>query len=210
MIRVRQGRKPQDFEQRVGKPGRAWLLANPPIPGQELPPYWRRCSSELRAAYRGVCAYYGCHVAEVTGAGTTDHFVAKSGARSRAYSWGNYRFACSRMNVRKADASDVLDPFKLTDGWFVLDFVLMTVHPAPTLTAPQRRKVMETRDRLELNEGACCRERRQIWLRYQRGGAAQDLWEGSPFIALEAVRQGLLRPTDAHVNAAMIRAWLDA
>lgn len=203
---------PPTFTAAVTGPGATWLAANPTkAPKEKLPAYWRAGSADLRAAYKGICAYFCCYVRPVTGTGSADHFVAKSSDRARAYDWSNYRFACTRMNSRKRDASDVLDPFTLADGWFELYFPTMRVRPSATLTKAQAKEVRATIKRLKLNSHECVSERGDYWDDYQSHGlSATRLYQYAPLIALEAVRQGLLKPADHGLTAAHIRTWLDS
>lgn len=215
MIRVRPRPEPTppalDFDARVRIPGRAWLAAHPSGTASELPPLWREAIPALRSAYKGICAYFCCYVMPATGGSSADHAVPKSGARHLAYEWDNYRFACARMNSRKRDASDVLDPFHLPDGQFALSFTTLRVVPAPGLPAATLRGVRATIARLSLNSEECCRERQEHWDNYLvHGLSAARLIEFAPFIAMEAARQGMLRPTDHAVTVASVRAWLDA
>lgn len=214
MIRVKQRPEPRapgfDFHARVRVPGEAWLKANPSA-AVDLPPLWREAMPSLRAAYKGLCAYFCVYVHPVTGGGSTDHFVPKSQDRSVAYEWDNYRFACARMNSRKHDAGDVLDPFDLTDGCFVLVFTTMQVKAAPGLAPEVLRRVKATIQRLNLNSPECMEERQGHWDNYDKHGLSADrLMEFAPFIVMEAARQGLLRPTDGAVTVEKVRAWLDS
>ncbi|MCK6536701.1 MAG: hypothetical protein L6Q84_27345 [Polyangiaceae bacterium] len=202
-----------DFDTRVRVPGNAWLAANPKAPTKDWPPLWRHAMPSLRTAYKGVCAYFCCYVAEATGGGSADHFVPKSDPRNRkdTYEWDNYRFACTRMNSRKRDASDVIDPIGLADGLFVLVFSTMRVKPAAGLPAPVLKDVKGTIKRLKLNSQECVAERQGHWDNYDRHGlSAARFIEFAPFIAMEAARQGLLKPADHGVTVASIRTWLDS
>lgn len=211
MIHVRQRPEPTDFDARVRVPGQQWLSAHPRAPAREMPPLWRDAMPSLRAAHKDVCAYFCCFVMPATGGGSTDHFVPKSKDRCVAYEWDNYRFACARMNARKRDASDVIDPFGLVDGWFVLAFTTMRVKPAPSLAPGDRARVKATIRRLGLNSQECTAERQQHWDNYdQHGLSAARFIEHAPFVAMEAARQGLLKPADHAVTVVSIRAWLDA
>lgn len=200
-----------DFDTHVRAPGNAWLAANPKAPATKIPTLWRDAMPSLRAAYKGVCAYFCCYVMPATGGGSTDHFVPKSKARSVIYEWNNYRFACTRMNARKRDARDVMDPIGLADGLFVLAFNTMRVKPAAGLTAPVLKNVKETIKRLKLNSHECTSERQGHWDNYDKHGlSAARFIEFAPFIAMEAARQGRLKPADHAVTVASIRSWLDS
>lgn len=200
---------PPSFTSAVTTPGTGWLAANPTT--KKLPSYWRAGMPELRAAYKGICAYFCCYVYPTTGGGSTDHFVPKSKDRALAYTWSNYRFACTRMNSRKRDASDVLDPFTVPDGWFELYFPTMRVRPGKGLAGGDLKAVRASIRRLKLNSEECRRERAEYWDDYNAGQiTGNQLVRRAPMIALEAVRQGVLLPADVGITAAIIRAHLDS
>jgi len=200
-----------DFDDRVRTPGNNWLALHPPAHKKKLPDYWRRGAPALRDSYKGICAYFCCFVMPATGGGSADHFVPKSKARNVAYEWDNYRFACTRMNSRKRDASDVLDPIGLADGLFVLAFTTMRVKLAAGLSTATLTNVKATIRRLRLNSQECISERREHWDNYDQHGLHADRFMAhAPFIAMEAARQGLLKPADSAVTVATIRAWLDS
>ncbi len=211
MIAVKPRPEPASFNAQVRVPGNAWLVRHPPSHKKKLPDYWRRCLPDLRTSYKGICAYFCCYVRPATGGGSADHFVPKSKARNVAYDWDNYRFACTRMNSRKRDASDVLDPFFLMDGWFTIYFPTMRVKPSGGLSATDLQKVKATIKRLKLNSRECIEERAEYWDDYRTNNiSAFQLQKHAPFIAMEAARQGLLKPADAAITVASIRAWLDS
>lgn len=215
MIRVKPRPEPAapifDFDQEVRRPGDAWLAANPGSAASAFPPHWRKALPQLRRAYKGICAYFCCYVRPATGGGSADHFVAKSSAPHLAYAWDNYRFACARMNSRKQDASDVLDPFTLADGQFALSFTTMRVTPASGLSGQPLQEVRDTIARLDLNSEECRKEREEHWDNYNVYHLDVSRFVAfAPFIAMEAARQGLLKPADHAVTVASIRAWLDA
>lgn len=210
MIHVRLQPEPGDFDSRVRIPGTQWRQANPGAAPATFPPFWRDAMPALRQSYKGICAYYCCFVMPATGGASTDHFAPKSKEPADTYEWSNYRFACTRMNSRKSNASDVLDPFTLADGCFALVFHTMRVVPAAGVTGSILGKVNKTVNRLNLNSTECIDERTRYWNQYQRGLHVEDFYQAAPFIALEAVRQGMLLPAHSHITVAEIRAWLDA
>ena len=145
--------------------------------------------------YHQICAYSCFRIHEVTGAVSVDHFAPKSRAWDRVYEWNNYRLACSRLNARKRDFSDILDPFEVEDGWFQLELVGFQIIPNPDLNRALRQRVQQTIDRLGLND-----------FRNRRTADAEDYWNRdvslrilrreSPFVAKELERQGRLNAED--------------
>lgn len=83
--------------------------------------YWRKALADLRQSYGGICAYSAMEVARVTGSPTVEHFLPKSHHPALAYDWTNYRLVCQRLNGRKGDHQDVLDPFSLPADVFDLN-----------------------------------------------------------------------------------------
>lgn len=164
--------------------------------------YWTRALEALHTAYRGICAY-SCFRLEPLGGSTVDHFVAITRSNlADAYEWDNYRLACSLMNSCKHAFSDVLDPFTVEDGWFVLDIDTLAVQPDPGLTADLRDQVTRTITRLKLNSRECTLYRRRYFDLYWSPSDPTKpvpLWfleEQAPFLAREMRRHGRVRPED--------------
>lgn len=191
MIHVAPADEPPDFDEKVRKPGHRALAEG----ADPLPPYWREASDDLMAAYRELCAYSCFRIHPVTGARSVDHFAAKSLDRARAYEWSNYRLCSARLNSRKRDFSDVLDPFEIGDDWFHLELVGFQVLPNFELPPERQAQVQASIQRLGLND-----------FRRERERNAQDYWNkdcslkvlrrDSPFVANELKRQGRLNPGD--------------
>jgi len=153
----------------------------------------------LHEAYRGICAYSCFYIEPVTGP-TVDHFVAITKADLRqAYEWDNYRLASSLMNTGKLDFPDVLDPFEVQDGWFVLDLNNLHVKPNDALEPAQRTRVEDSIARLKLNGRDCVYSRKRYFDMYWAPpDPAQPLplWfleTQAPFLAREMRRQGRVR-----------------
>lgn len=199
MIPVVAQPEPANFDQRVRQPGLARLqkdgiALDQALPANtNIPPYWRECSDDLHQAYGGICAYLCVFVERVTGGSGVDHFIPKSRSPGLAYEWGNYRLACSRMNSRKRDFTDVLDPFFLTQNLFRLQLSIGHIYPNPELTPQERVIVAQTIARLGLDD-TLCRNIRAVWFDdYVREEIdANYLRRRSPFVWQEAQRQGLL------------------
>jgi uncharacterized protein (TIGR02646 family) len=217
VIPVKPAPKPKTFDEQVRKPGlRAIdeMLGKAPryprtkgrpfkpcakraadIPAAQLPTYWTRAIDDLMRAYHSVCAYSCFHIHAVTGAASVDHFAAKSRAPSKVYEWSNYRLCCSKMNARKRDFSDVIDPFKVEPNSFQLELAFFQVIPNRTLSAAKQKEIQDTIDRLGLDR---FREARQADAeKYWNGDVSLKLLrEESPFVAYELYRQGRLKAGD--------------
>lgn len=215
MIRVKPAPEPSSFDSRVRIPGhraisemvgeRSDRKTKPrfkkikdkreDLPSDSFPPYWTEALEDLMQAYDQVCAYSCFRIHPVTGGRSVDHFAAKSRKWDKVYEWDNYRLACSRLNSRKNDFGDVLDPFKIVDGWFQLELVGFQVRPDPTLKTSIRDRVQRTIDRLKLDEFRHSRERDAEY--YWAGEVSlRVLTEESPFVAKELRRQGRLNAGD--------------
>jgi hypothetical protein len=190
LIHVEPQPEPPDFDAKVRQPGRADLSS----PEGELRPHWRHCASQLWEAYRGICAYSCLYIPRGTGARSVDHFLPKSRRRELAYEWSNYRLACGRMNARKNDLEDVLDPFEVQDGWFALELSTLQVIPGEGLSEELRARVQGTIDRLDLNGGEFTQQREEYFTLLQEGSVdLRFIVRHCPFLAKELLRQGVVQ-----------------
>ena len=191
--------EPADFDMKVRQPGAAFLhtTPNPNASAWGSHDYWRKAIGELLVAYHNICAYSGSWTkGNVSGMSTlqdssVDHFRPKSSAPSQAYEWANFRLSRARLNNRKGNHNDVLDPFTLPDRWFTLNFTSFLVFPNSALSGSKRKRVQETIDRLELNaDNDYVQERVNVVREYCLGKWApatlDDFW---PFIAREMKAQ---------------------
>ena len=199
MLYVSPQEEPAGFDRDVRQKGLKYLrdkkidLTKPLPSNSNLNPYWRAFLPEMHSLYGGVCAYLAIHFERVTGAGSVDHFVAKSIRADLAYEWTNYRLACSVMNSRKKDYEDVLDPFEIKDGWFRIELVSGRIYPNPYLSDEQAASVQKTIDRLKLDDGGNREVRARHFQEYCQGEYTTSfLKKRSPFVWFEANRQGLL------------------
>ena len=199
MIPVAPAVEPADFDMRVRQPGAAFLRTtpHPNASAWGSHDYWRKTIGDLLVAYHKMCAYSGSWTkANVSGMSTlqdssVDHFIPKSSAPSEAYEWANFRLSRARLNNRKANHNDVLDPFTLPDRWFTLDFQSFLVFPNSALSGSKRKRVQETIDRLELNaDNDYVQERVNVVQEYCLGqwtlATLDEFW---PFIAREMKAQ---------------------
>jgi hypothetical protein len=191
MIPVQPQPEPPDFDARVRQPGRIDLAHAE----GELRPLWRQCAKQLWKAYSGVCAYSSLYIPGATGAVSVDHMLPKSKRRELAYEWTNYRLACSRMNSRKNDLEDVLDPFEVREGWFALDLSTLQVIPGAGLSEDVCQRVLETIHRLDLNSSEFVEQRGEYYAGFlDEDLSFRQLQKYCPFLARELVRQGLFKP----------------
>lgn len=111
-----------------------------------------------------------------------------------AYEWNNFRLMCGTLNGRKKNRRDLLDPFRIQDGWFIIDFPSLLVSPNTQLPLKLSKKVQTSIDVLKLNDDGTCRGTRRHWLRAfcTQGITFEFLRSNSPFLAKELERQNLV------------------
>lgn len=197
MIPVKRQPEPSEFSRLVRTPGQKHLDASPtqiPEPSYvRRKRLWREVATHLHTAYSEICAY-SCHrIARVTGSRTVEHFVPIKVDPRKAYEWDNYRLVCGRLNGRKGDHQDVLDPFELADNVFALDFPSLQVKPGSGLESQLEADVRATINRLKLNDDTCV-EGRVACVRYfcKKEISFDYLRSEAPFVAHELERQGLV------------------
>ncbi len=215
MIRVTLAEEPAEFHMKVRVPGLraiAEMVGERPLPSsgikrakkanhreeiasKNFPTYWREVLDELMDRYDRICAYSCFRIHPVTGGRSVDHMIAKSKRWDCVYEWSNYRLASARLNSRKRDFEDVLDPFEINDNWFCLELVGFQVIPSAELDTRTSVQVRDTIDRLGLNDFRQDRERdaENYW---QKKVSLCMLAEESPFVARELRRQGRLNLGD--------------
>lgn len=190
MILVQEQAEPADFSRNVRTPGRAFLITNPRPSNRDYKPhrYWK--DTDLHSAYGGICAYSAHWIPP---RGTVDHFIPKSVDPDLAYEWSNYRLCTEKMNKNKDNKLDVMDPFCIQNGWFIINFETFFIDPEDTLPDYMKTAVSETITRLQLNDdNALIQGRANTVALYSKGDISFDfLLRRYPFIAYEMERQGL-------------------
>jgi hypothetical protein len=184
--------EPEGFDKSVRQPGTDYLRRTPNPKIWASKEYWRRALPDLHKAYGGICAYSAHWIPCDTGNATVDHFQPKSITPQLAYEWSNFRLASSKLNSYKGDFNDVIDPFKIHFGWFILGFPSLLIKPNSNLDGSTQDQVNQTINRLKLNSEDPCIKARLHWLREFCKGASFDfLQRHAPFIAYELERQDL-------------------
>ncbi len=200
MIFVQERLEPVNFNASVRSLGNAFLARKggvaPTSSEWKANRYWGNCLADLRSEYSAICAYTASWIAIDAGhaIGTVDHYIPKDEAPELAYEWSNYRFCNPRVNTNKDNKLDVMDPFKILDGWFTIDFTTFRVVPADGLPSYLEDAVNATITRLKLNL-----DDRLVQARVDRIQEYVDglitfayLQSKYPFIAMELDRQGLI------------------
>lgn len=193
MIPVSPQPEPIGFDVNVRRRGRAFLRSTSNPTAQEFRPheYWKWAALELYEAYRRICAYSCMYIPMPSG--TIDHFVAKSRRPDLAYEWSNLRLALHRINTHKGNVADIVDPFGVQPGWFILDFPSCLVRPGVHLSDQIINSVETTIRVLKLNEDDIfVQERCDLMVMFaQQEVALPFLQKRYPFLAAEIVRQGI-------------------
>lgn len=97
------------------------------------------------------------------------------------------------MNSRKRTYDDVLDPFRIKDGWFYLELVSGRIYPNPALSSDTTGRIEKTIERLGLDDAGNREMRAMHYQEYGEGYFTADfLRTRSPFVYAEAFRQDLL------------------
>jgi len=197
MIPVTLPNAPGNYVHQVRQPGQNFLAAHPHPTADDWRRrnYWRHIHTHLYTQVRGICMYSSSFTPRRPGPldhTSIDHFVPKSqGNHSQAYEWSNFRLCRSRLNHRKADFSDVLDPCTLQQGWFRISFNTFLISPDAALPLVAQTQVVDTVRRLGLNDDdAYVNERARVVYGYADGTVPfNDVSERYPFIASEMTAQ---------------------
>jgi len=197
MMHVERQPEPLDFDSMVRKKGERFLKRTPMPTGEQWRShdYWTGVKAKLHEAYSGICNF-SCHwIPYDTGSRTVEHFRPKSKYPQQAYEWSNFRLVCGTLNGRKGDYEDVLDPFTIADGTFILEFPSLLVKPSKSLDDATAVLARSTIARLQLNDDGTCLKGRE---RYVKRYCLDEIdfpfmVSEAPFIASELRRQRLVR-----------------
>jgi hypothetical protein len=184
--------EPHNFEVAVRVPGKKFLVKAPNPTSEEFKKnnFWKNIAKEIYEAYNRVCAYT-CRYIEVPN-GTIDHFKNKSSYPQLAYEWENYRLCMHRVNLYKG-SNDIIDPFIVQLGWFIIDFPSCLVKPGEGLAEPIRAQVKKTIKILKLNDDdSFVQDRCDVMMLFAQGDVSIEfLRRRRPFLAVEVERQGI-------------------
>jgi len=182
--------EPANFNSKVRQPGQNYLSteSSPSFPRGRR--YWRKAKKDLYEAYNKICAYTCFYLSSP---GSVDHFLPKSQYPHLAYEWSNYRLAKPRVNENKGISTDVIDPFAVKPGWFVLDFPSCLIKAGKGLAKIIVDSINKTIEILKLNDDDfLVQERCEIMVAYADGDISLSFIEKRyPFIAIEIRRQGI-------------------
>lgn len=185
--------EPHGFNVKVRIPGQKFLAKTPAPTHEEFKKnsFWKNAAKEVYEAYSRVCAYT-CRYIDVPN-GSIDHFNSKSTHPQQAYEWSNFRLCMHRVNGHKGASVDVIDPFAVLPGWFVLDFPSCLVKAGAGLDEQTRERVEATIKALKLNDDdTFVQDRCDVMMMFAQGDVALGyLRKHRPFLAIEVVRQGI-------------------
>lgn len=191
MIAVVPRPEPADFAVKVRLPGQNYLAK---VPAPNLSQfkkhnYWKFALGSLKTAYGSVCAYSSFWMPSNC---SVDHFQPKSVCPDLAYEWTNYRLANDKINANKGNSIEILDPFYVQDGWFILDFATLWVTPEPSLSDNVKKPIQKSIEVLRLNDDQWVQMRFEIFRSYLKGELNLPfLLRNYPFIAAEIQRQNI-------------------
>jgi hypothetical protein len=175
----------------VRRPGQAFLRRFPRPTSEQFKKknFWKAALPQLKTAYGSICAYSSCWVPS---SGSVDHFRPKDRNPQLAYEWSNYRLADAKINNNKGNSTQVLDPFHIQPGWFILDVATLWVKPEPTLQPAVFHSVDTTIAVLRLNDEDWVQMRFEVFRQYRAGECTiVFLQRCYPFMASEITRQGV-------------------
>jgi hypothetical protein len=185
--------EPHSFNLKVRIPGGKFLTKTPSPTHEEFKKnsFWKNAAKEVYEAYSRVCAYT-CRYIDVPN-GSIDHFNSKSTHPHQAYEWSNFRLCMHRVNGYKGASADVVDPFAVQLGWFVLDFPSCLVKAGDGIDEQTREKVEATIKVLKLNDDdTFVQDRCDVMMMFAQGDVAMGyLRKHRPFLAVEVDRQGI-------------------
>ena len=190
MIRVQAKPEYPEFDNKVRQRGRKFLNSHPNPNSDQFRKhnYWTAALNELHAAYDRLCAYT---TRELVQTGSVDHFRPKSKYPHLAYEWDNYRLARQAINARKGDSEDVIDPFKVCEGWFMLDMPSCLIKPGQGIAKKIRVAVNSTINVLGLNsDERLVEERCRLLVNLADGEITLNYLDNHyPFLSAEVRRQ---------------------
>lgn len=168
--------------------------------------YWREIHDELYNLYGGICAYCASWTPRTFNLQfdntSIDHFIPKTVSPQMAYDWDNFRICRARLNANKGDSINVVDPFSIGDGWFILDFSTFLIAASSSIPIYISSRVNETITILCLNDNDYVDQRIEIVKNYCLDYLSiSDLHEKYPFIAHEVVRQNFDRTYKSEMRA---------
>jgi len=172
--------------------GDAWVVANPTAKRQK--DLWSDYLSKLAAGFHGLCGYTATYD---SAGGTVDHYLSWKNHPTKAYRWGNYRYAMHWVNAKKGTEDEqILDPFEVGEGWFEIVLPSLQLIATTKIPAANRARAEFTLKKLGLRDGEKAIRTRLAWYGTYLSGdlplAGLDVV--APLIAA-AVKRDNIKPT---------------
>ncbi|QNH79417.1 hypothetical protein GGD92_14640 [Pseudomonas protegens] len=153
--------EPSKFDERCRKAGAAWLKDNPNC--ERPTDKWTPFRHALADGFSNRCAFGAMYIPS----GTVDHFVSWKEDNSLAYEWANFRYVEGWVNSskNKKEASLVLDPFVVGEGWF--EILLPSMQLVATDLIPDEFKELakSTLEKLPIRDDERILRVRREWYR---------------------------------------------
>jgi len=198
MISVPAPQPPGNYEADVRIPGTAFLAVHPHPSAEDWKGHrhWKAVHSYLYAEMHGICVYCASFTPRRSSRTSIDHtsidhFVPKGRNPALAFEWTNFRLCRARLNNRKGDFEDVIDPYLIQNGWFRLNFTTFALYPDSNLPLQIQQQIANSISRLGLNDDdAYVNERARVIYRYADAKLPYaDIQRRYPFIASEMQAQ---------------------
>lgn len=199
MINATMPPPPRNYEQEVKVPGEAFLASTPSPKSHQWREhrYWREIHQDLYDSLHGICSYCASFTPRKKGEDANldhtsiDHFIPKSQNHELAYEWSNFRLCRARLNNRKGDFTDVVDPYEIQNGHFKLNFQNFYIFADPSLPESEKSIITGSISRLELNnDDSYVNERARVIYSYSGSMMTfEAVGKFYPFIASEILAQ---------------------
>lgn len=192
MIYIQMKPEPKEFDVDVRQPGMAFLKETPKPNKDQFKnhSYWCKALPAIRKRYNHICAYSAFFINPLHGAASIDHFIPKSIEPALAYEWSNFRYASLTFNRRKGTRT-VLDPFKIDQNWFMMEFPSLLIMPNPELNEKIKDSVCHTIRIFKFNEDENYKDvcKKYLNLYCMNKISLDELKDEAPFIAQQLVLQ---------------------
>ncbi|KJV07030.1 hypothetical protein VZ95_20340, partial [Elstera litoralis] len=194
--------EPHWFDAGVRQKGRAHLATveaqrTEPLQSKHFQAFWARYTREIHAIYSGICAFTGLYIdfdEKIEDQKVSiDHFRPKVKYKSLAYEWANYRLCMKKINQRKGDSEEIIDPISIPDNFFYLNIddgsVKLREFPGHETWVEACKTTIDT---LGLNNKHLRRRRSQLIQSYRISGDKDELKFRAPFLYYALKYQGVI------------------
>lgn len=154
-------KEPSTFDVRCRKAGAGWLRENPNC--ERPADKWSPFRQVLADGFSNRCAFGAMYIPS----GTVDHFVSWKEDNSLAYEWENFRYVEGWVNSskNKKQASIVLDPFVVCEGWFEILLPSMQLIATDLIPVEFKDLAKSTLDNLPIRDDERALRVRREWYR---------------------------------------------